>query len=88
MEQRQVLQVQIDALDQEILNIYRMKALHEAKVEDADKSVNDASTDTDMKRIATESKRTIAYQNRMLEVREAKVKELTVQRDALDASKQ
>ncbi len=87
MNQKQLLQVQIDALERETINITANKALFEAKIEDAKAETRNAEADAILKEQAAAAESMVAQQTRMIEVRTAKVADLRAQLDALNAPK-
>lgn len=83
IDEKSILRIQIDALDQEMTGIYRAKILHEVKLSDAATSTGDARVDKEFGEAAENSTRTMLAQNRMLEVRKAKTEELHARLDQL-----
>lgn len=83
MDKKSVLEVKIQALDQEIANIHRAKILHEVKVLDYASPTGDAQVDKELKVVGDRAKQTLVSQRRMLEVREKMLAELEAERDAI-----
>lgn len=83
MKQEDILRVQIEVLNQETLNFYRQKILEEVKVLDAEVPVGDVQVDMEISNVAKAAAQGILAKERLISVRETKIKELQAQLDSL-----
>lgn len=81
MDSKQVAQMQIQALENELSQIYSNMALYEAKVADATEPTGNAQVDLELKKVATEAAKVLLTQKRMVSVREAQLVNLRSQLD-------
>lgn len=83
MNTSNILRDQIQAIEQEMFSIYRARVLHEVKLLDAATPTGDEQVDSELRQQADASRKTMLAQDRMLQVREAKMAELQKDLDAL-----
>ncbi len=83
MDARMRIEIEIQAVDNMIADIYRAKVLNEMSVEDAKLPTGNPQVDKNLKAIAEVSARTILQQERMLASRNKKLLELEAEKAAL-----
>ena len=76
MDAAQIAQIQEQALNNELANLYSQKVLMEMKVADAATPTGDPKVDADLEKAAINAKSMIVGQTRMIASREARLAEI------------
>ena len=83
MDKRNILNVQINALNNELGSIYAQLVLNQMKIIDAELSTEDKDADVMLADTAKKTKTHVAMQTRMIAVRETKLAELELEQAKL-----